>query len=485
VTATVIAETVFLVLDYAIKVIAVGVVPENRRPSSSTAWLLLILMLPVVGLPLFLLLGSPYVHGRRHAIQAMANSRLDDGLAHLPSAPPGVPLPDGLTTLVKLNRRLTSLPMLTGTNLGLSDDYQRSLDELTAQIGRARRYVHMEIYIVAWDRTTEPVLDALADAVARGVTVRLLLDHIGSRAYPGYRRLKRRLTADGIDWHLMLPINPFRGQIRRFDLRNHRKLVVIDGEIGYMGSQNLIDATYLKPANKKVGRRWNEVTIMLRGDIVAALEAVFAVDWFTESGEVIAPEFPSLEHTHIGGADNAFQLVPSGPGFVTEPNLRLFTALIHRAQSRLSIASPYFVPDESLLAAITTAAYRGVRVELFVSEQSDQFMVGHAQASYYRVLLEAGIEIYLYPKPAVLHAKFFTVDDEVAVIGSSNMDMRSFGLNYEISLMGTGGDLVEGLQTIVQRYKQVSRRLTQEEWRARPLRLRYIDNAMRLTSALQ
>jgi cardiolipin synthase len=329
------------------------------------------------------------------------------------------------------------------------------------------------------------VLDALADAVARGVTVRLLLDHIGSRAYPGYRRLKRRLTADGIDWHLMLPINPFRGQIRRFDLRNHRKLVVIDGEIGYMGSQNLIDATYLKPANKKVGRRWNEVTIMLRGDIVAALEAVFAVDWFTESGEVIAPEFPSLEHTHIGGADNAFQLVPSGPGFVTEPNLRLFTALIHRAQSRLSIASPYFVPDESLLAAITTAAYRGVRVELFVSEQSDQFMVGHAQASYYRVLLEAGIEIYLYPKPAVLHAKFFTVDDEVAVIGSSNMDMRSFGLNYEISLMGTGGDLVEGLQTIVQRYKQVSRRLTQEEWRARPLRLRYIDNAMRLTSALQ
>jgi cardiolipin synthase len=126
-----------------------------------------------------------------------------------------------------------------------------------------------------------------------------------------------------------------------------------------------------------------------------------------------------------------------------------------------------------------------VRVELFVSEQSDQFMVGHAQASYYRVLLEAGIEIYLYPKPAVLHAKFFTVDDEVAVIGSSNMDMRSFGLNYEISLMGTGGDLVEGLQTIVQRYKQVSRRLTQEEWRARPLRLRYIDNAMRLTSALQ
>ena len=126
-------------------------------------------------------------------------------------------------------------------------------------------------------------------------------------------------------------------------------------------------------------------------------------------------------------------MIPSGPGFVTENNLRAFTTLIYSAQRRISITSPYFVPDESLLYAMTTAAQRGVDVELFVSEEGDQFMVYHAQCSYYQALLEAGVRIYLYPAPYVLHSKHFTVDDDVAVIGSSNMDMRSFALNYEVS----------------------------------------------------
>ena len=132
---------------------------------------------------------------------------------------------------------------------------------------------------------------------------------------------------------------------------------------------------------------------------------------------------------------------------MTENNLRLFTTLIYSAQRRISLTSPYFVPDESLLYAVTTAAQRGIQVELFVSEQSDQFMVGHAQASYYRALLEAGVRIYLYPSPWILHSKHFTIDDDVAVIGSSNMDMRSFALNYEISMLcsvGSGGNHASG-----------------------------------------
>lgn len=136
---------------------------------------------------------------------------------------------------------------------------------------------------------------------------------------------------------------------------------------------------------------------------------------------------------------DALQVVPSGPGFSTQPNQRLFTSLIHRAQRQLLIVSPYFVPDESTLEAVTTAAHRGVLVELFVNERADQFVVHHAQASYYSALLEAGVRIHRYPAPAVLHAKFLTLDDEVAVIGSSNMDMRSCGQNYEISLLGAGG----------------------------------------------
>jgi cardiolipin synthase A/B len=237
----------------------------------------------------------------------------------------------------------------------------------------------------------------------------------------------------------MMPIKPFKGKWRRPDLRNHRKLLVVDSRVAFMGSQNMIDSSYLLPGNIKVGRHWKDLNIKISGEIVAELEAVFAMDWYTETGERLGAE---LELVNDPDGAVPMQLLPSGPGYLTIPNLRLFTGLVHRAQQSLSLTSPYFVPDDSLLEAITTAAYRGVPVELFVSEQADQFVVQHAQASYYDVLLEAGVRIYQYPKPTVLHAKHFTVDDMVGIIGSSNMDYRSFGLDYEITLMSTGKQFV-------------------------------------------
>jgi cardiolipin synthase A/B len=280
----------------------------------------------------------------------------------------------------------------------------------------------------------------------------------------------------------MMPIQPLKGRWRRPDLRNHRKLLVVDGITAFMGSQNIIAASYLLPANLKVGRTWHDLNIKLTGEIVRSLEMVFAIDWYTETGERLRDEIERPVQA-IGG--EPMQLVPSGPGYLTLPNLRLFTALAHRAQERLSLTSPYFVPDESLLEAITTAAYRGVAVELFVSEEADQFVVQHAQASYYEVLLEAGVRIWLYPKPTVLHAKHFTVDDVAGVIGSSNMDFRSFGLDYEISLLGMGRQFVADLQVVADKYRAVCRELTLAEWAARPRRERYVENVMRLMSALQ
>ena len=201
----------------------------------------------------------------------------------------------------------------------------------------------------------------------------------------------------------------------------------------------------------------------LEGPVVATLDAVFCGDWFVETDEaltVTAP--PPLTRPD---AQVLTQVLPSGPGFVAENNLRMFTTLVYGAEHRLSLTSPYFVPDESLLYAVTTAAQRGVEVELFVSEESDQFMVGHAQASYYRALLEAGVRIWMYPSPAILHSKHFSVDDTVGVIGSSNMDMRSFALNYEVSLMLLGEDVVQRLQAVEDHYRSVSRELSLEEWR--------------------
>jgi cardiolipin synthase len=221
----------------------------------------------------------------------------------------------------------------------------------------------------------------------------------------------------------------------------------------------------------------------LEGPVVPTLNVVFAADWLGETDESLEGQLKLPANASPGMV--TAQVVPSGPGFPTENNLRLFNTLIYSAQHRISICSPYFVPDDSLLYAITTAAQRGVDVELFVSERGDQFLVHHAQRSYYEALLEAGVRIYLYRLPYVLHAKHFTIDDEVAVLGSSNMDMRSFSLNMEVSVMLLGAETVDKMRAVESSYREFSKELTLQDWLRRPMTAKYVDNVARLTATLQ
>jgi len=322
----------------------------------------------------------------------------------------------------------------------------------------------------------------MARAAERGVKVRLLVDHIGTSGIPGYREFERKLNASGIEWYPMMPFRPLRGDLQRPDLRNHRKIAVVDGVVAFTGSQNLIEPSYNKPKHQLAGRTWVELVIRCEGPVVEALDVVFATDWHTETGDVLIDEL-AIVPPDCG--DVCAQVIPSGPGVVAENNLRAFVTLITNARRKVSLISPYFVPDESLLYAATTAALRGVEVELFVSEGKEQFMVYHAQRSYYEELLRHGVRIWLYPEPWVLHTKGFTVDDDVAVIGSSNMDMRSFALNFEVSVMMVGGDVVERTNEIIDDYRDLSRELLLDEWLERPLPDQYLDNVLRLTSALQ
>lgn len=475
-----------LLTEYVVKLGALGTVPEGRNPGSSTAWLLAIFFIPVVGLPLYWMIGSPYVRGRRHRIQEQANQLLVEHTHTLPTVPDGAAPGPALESVLRMNRRLTGLPCVTGTDEGMYGETDEAYAAMAEAVRGARRFVHVEFYIMSWDDTTDVLFTALVEARARGVEVRLLMDHIGSRAYDGFKDLQHRLTAAEIDWHLMMPIQPLRGRWRRPDLRNHRKLLVVDGERAFLGSHNLIDPAYGSARNAAVGRRWKDLSMQLSGDAVVAVEAVFATDWYAETGERLDPDRFFAEQRPLvpGGRNNAMQVVPSGPGFPTEPNLRMFTELAHLATTSLSITSPYFVPDQALLTAITSAAYRGVRVDLFVGEEADQFVVGHAQRSYYTALLEAGVRLHLYPAPLVLHSKYLTVDGVVGAIGSSNMDYRSYALNYEVMLLGFGGDLVDRLRESDEEYLAVSRELTLEEWRGQPLRKRYLDNVCRLASSL-
>jgi len=466
-------------LDLTIKVIALGVIPKNRRPSSGMAWLLLIMIIPFLGFIIFLVLGRTKLERRRFEQQAEVNATVAERTADVPTLDSGFPGPAYVESVATLNRNLGAQPATPGNRVDLFPGYADSIAAMTAEVDKAVTWVHVEFYITAWDDVTEPFYEALVRAVERGVKVRLLFDHLGSKGIPGYKEFTARLDTTGIEWHPMLPIAPLK---RRPDLRNHRKILVIDGAVAFTGSQNLIEPGYNKPKNHKLGREWVELVARVEGPVVSSLNLLFATDWYSETGVKLAEELGTAPPP-MGEIEA--QVIPSGPGFVTENNLRAFTTLLYCAQRRLSITSPYFVPDESLLYAITTAAQRGVDVELFVSEAGDQFMVYHAQRSYYEALLRAGVRIFMYPAPAILHSKFFSVDDDVAVIGSSNMDMRSFGLNYEVSLMLLGPEVVAEMRKVEDIYRAMAKELLLEDWLARSKGSAYWDNVMRLTAALQ
>jgi cardiolipin synthase len=473
-----------IVADVVIRVLAVVFVPKNRRPATATAWLLAIFFIPYAGLIAFLLFGSTKLPRRRRRKQTEINRYVMSATEGIDVATETPAWPAWFASLAALNRRLGAMPLLGGNNAKLFGDYERSIHEMTETVRSAQTFVHVEFYILSLDTTTAPFFDALEDAVQRGVTVRVLLDHVASLRVRGYRRTLRRLTRMGADWHLLLPVQPWRGRYQRPDLRNHRKVLVVDGRVAFMGSQNMIDRTYDRWTNRRRGLRWKDLMVRLEGPIVAELNTIFVSDWFSETDVMLAREGPR-QVAPVGDEDLDCQVVPSGPGFEGENNLRLFNGLIYAAQRRVVLVSPYFVPDDSMLYAVTTAAQRGVQVELFVSEIGDQAVVFHAQRSYYETLLKAGVVIWLYRKPTILHAKHFTIDDDVAVIGSSNLDMRSFTLNLEVSLMVRGREFVQDLRQLEEGYRRASRRLSLDEWQARPLRSSVLDNVARLTAGLQ
>jgi cardiolipin synthase len=474
---------VVTIVDLTIRVLAVIIVPRNRRPTAGMAWLLAIFFLPVPGLLLFLLIGNPRLPRHRRRRQEQINQYIREAREYLERGSLRPNEPPWFTSLVRMNRELGAMPLTGDNGARLIRHYDESLAAMAAAIRDAREYVHVEFYILKSDSTTDDFFRALEEVRARGIPVRVLLDHWANLSKPYHRRTLKRLDQMGAEWRFTLPVQPLRGKWQRPDLRNHRKILVVDGDVAFLGSQNVTDPSYNLRSNIRRGLQWVDVMVRLDGPIVSSVNAVFLSDWVSEADEI--PEGIDLKEMASGSGDLDCQIVPSGPGFEVENNLRLFLGLLYAAQRRVIMISPYFVPDEALLLAITAATKRGLQVELFVSEEGDQAVVYHAQRSYYEALLRAGVRIWLYPKPFILHTKGLTIDDEVAVIGSSNMDMRSFGLNLEISLLVRGEEFVQQMREMEAEYRELSRELTLEEWLEQPLRSTVLDNLARLTSALQ
>jgi cardiolipin synthase len=301
----------------------------------------------------------------------------------------------------------------------------------------------------------------------------VLVDAIGSRA--ALRTLRPKLTALGVAVHGVLSVSLAPWRKARLDLRNHRKIVVIDGRVGYTGSQNLVAAGFNK------GITYEDLMVRVVGPVVLELQYIFASDWYLETDEILdsETEFPCPA---IAGGVPA-QALPSGPAFPTQNNQRLFVALVYGARKQVVLTTPYFIPDEPLLQAMQTAAQRGVDVHLVVSEKGDKAFVTLAQESYYEELLEAGVRIHLYQE-SFLHAKHLSVDDSVAMIGTSNLDIRSFVLNAEVMLMIYDPDSVARLAVEQERYYANSRMLNLASWRQRTFGRKLAQNLTRLLSPL-
>ncbi|MGB0652466.1 MAG: cardiolipin synthase [Thermoplasmatota archaeon] len=460
-------------------------VPRGRRPGSAIAWLLVIALLPWFGLAVYLILGNPRLPRQRRERQRAMEAEVRAAVEAARSDPAastwiGAGLTGDAASIAALAESLGGLPAVAGNRIDVLSDYDAMIASIAQDIDDAQRFVHLQYYILAMDDATEPVHAAMERAASRGVTVRVLLDHIGSRGYAAHRAMLRRFDEAGIQWRHMLPFQPLRGRIGRPDLRNHRKIVVVDGRIAYVGSQNMIERAYRKRPSHAVKHQYLEIVARVGGPTVQQLDAVFRMDWMAETGETLT-ETPG--RVHQDGTAVA-QVLPGGPGHPVEENLRVFNSLLYHAQERIVIVNAYFVPDETLMMAITTAAQRGVHVDFITPAKGNQVILAHAQRSFYEDLLAAGVHIHLHPKPWNLHSKTMTIDDDIAVIGSSNLDIRSFELNLEASLLCYDEGVVRDLRALEATYMAQSTLLKPGDLRLHAGQ-RLVDNLARLTSSLQ
>jgi cardiolipin synthase len=462
--------------EWVIRVVMLLTVPRRRSPNSALAWLTLIFFLPWVGLVLYVLVGTNRLPRRRveryRQLLEEFNRRLGQRLCGTAVTNPD--LPAEAMTAVRLAERLGQLPILGGNEVELLTDTNEVIDRLIADIEQAENHVHMLFYIFHDDETSHRVSEALLGAARRGVTCRVLADAVGSWAM--LRRLAPKLLAGGVQVQAALGVGLFRRTVARIDVRNHRKIVVIDGRIGYTGSQNIINADY-----GRRGLAWHDMTARVRGPAVLALQAVFLGDWYFETEQILDDPafFPKVD---ICGSVPV-QVLPSGPTYPVENYHRMVIAALHTARHQVIITTPYFVPDQSFLQAVQIAVLRGVDVILIVPEKCDKILVGAVAWSYFGELLELGCQVYLY-RPGLLHAKTMTIDNSFAFLGTGNFDIRSFNLNFEVNLLLYGDRVTAELRRRQLDYLAYSRSLTYEEWSSRPKIVKTFQGIARLISPL-
>lgn len=434
--------------------ILVVLLQRGKAPSVRLAWIVLFVAVPFLGSLAFILVGTTRLGRLRRRRHREILATIPPGLvAHAPDAA-------HLHVLVKAEHRSIAhiaeavgagVP-IGGNHATLFNDADAVVDALVSDIAEAREHCHLLYYIVLDDHCGRRVVEALCDAARRGVACRLLADAVGSRAFLRSAR-RGALREAGVHVVEALPANLLRATLSRLDLRNHRKIAVIDGRIGYVGSHNLADADF---ASRPSFAPLVDATVRLDGPVVHDLQALFVEDWFMDSDESLVSLLGNIDGIHDDGI--AAQVMATGPNFRNQALQQLLQTAFHAAREELVLTTPYFAPDAVTETALCTAAQRGVETHLVLPARNDSRLVAAASRSRYRRMLEMGVRLHEY-EGGLLHAKTMTIDREVALIGSANLDRRSLELNFEVSLLLFDTDFASQVRFLQTRYMEGSRRV--------------------------
>lgn len=466
-----------LIGSWIVRVVMIPVVVTRKeQPATCLAWLMIVFFQPWIGLGLYFLIGEDRLVRRRLKWREQAGRTVDAGHPEVESSDTVAPGDLGeLSTLALLGQRAGGLPVVSGNCMELEYETDAFIARLIDDIDAATDHVHLLFYIFEDDTVGQRVGEALVRAAGRGVECRLLADAVGSRLF--FRSLAAEIARSGVEIAACLPVGLMRRRMARIDMRNHRKLAVIDGRIAWTGSQNIVEDTY---GHRRAGR-WQDVMARVTGPVVRQFQITFLEDWYFDTRELLAGPRYFPQNTPVGST--TLQVVPSGPDQSTESFQFLIVEAIHSARHSVTITSPYLVPDEALMCALQLAAVRGVEVVVIIPRRSDHIIVDAASSFYIGRLLQSGVQFFRFHE-GLLHAKTLTVDDSFGLFGSANFDIRSFHLNFEINVSLFDRQAVQELKSIQDGYRDRASGVTLEEWHLRPAWKRLGGNVAKLFSPL-
>ena len=464
-----ITEIVYLITVLGVIVV---IISENRNPIKTITWIMVLIFLPVVGFVIYIVFGQDYTK-RRFMSKRMYSKIKTRPLAEIDSSEL-VHYPSKYIDLIKLLRNSNQAHLLYGSSVEYFITGRDKFQALFRDIDKAADHIHIEYYVWDDDVIGNQLKNLLIKKSAEGVKIRVIVDAVGS--WRVKNSFYEQLRSAGIEVEEFMKVR-FPMFTSHVNYRNHRKVVVIDGQVGYIGGMNVADRYINGPS----WGNWRDTHIRIEGKGVQGLQSIFLIDWYLVSKSLITARkyFPSLESY----GDNLMQIVSSGPYSPAREIMQGFMQAIFGAQSYIYIQTPYFIPPESLSDALIAASVRGVDVRLMVPRRSDTLLVQLASRSYFKKLLRAGISIYFY-EPGFLHSKLVVIDDSLTLMGSANFDIRSFEQNLEVmAFIYNEATAIRGKEIFVEDQNN-STAIVLREWIKRPVWMRFKESFIRLFTPL-